>query len=492
MLIAGVFILQQPLSPAVITVDGSCSLANAIISSNTDTSTGGCTAGSGMDVIVLTGDVTLVEALPVVTQGMTLEGGDFTIGRHGTAPDFRILELQGDDTMTLKNVTITNGLSDFGGGIYHNADYLFLEDSLVVGNEATSRGGGIYGSWDTFGMRMTNSTVAYNEAGATGGGIHAPYYGLYVVDSTISGNVAASNGGGVHTQMYTSPTILNSTISGNVSGGQGGGIYNEFYAGTLTVTNSTIVGNSAAVSGGGIYNYPSFAASSVPQGHYNDLFLGNSIVAANVGGNCTSAFQTDEGGNFDDDGSCAGASPIAAGVDFDANLANNGGPTMTHALLPGSAAIDAGGACGLAADQRGFARDPLCDSGAVEFGAAPVGGSTEDVRLIRVTCRNDTTPGSVTFSPGAGVNAWDCEAQGLAVSPGDVVSQVVLGGATDDGSAAGALIGLAAERASCRNATTGQTVNLLLTGGPSFDCVAAGLVVNEGDRLRLLTRGQVP
>jgi uncharacterized repeat protein (TIGR01451 family) len=59
-------------------------------------------------------------------------------------------------------------------------------------------------------------------------------------------------------------------------------------------------------------------------------------------------------------------------VDYNATLANNGGPTMTHALLPGSAAIDATGACPGAVggvDQRGQPRDANCDTGAYEFSA---------------------------------------------------------------------------------------------------------------------------
>ena len=53
---------------------------------------------------------------------------------------------------------------------------------------------------------------------------------------------------------------------------------------------------------------------------------------------------------------------------LDPMLADNGGPTKTHALLPGSNAIDAAGSCGLMTDQRGWLRDDgACDSGSYEF-----------------------------------------------------------------------------------------------------------------------------
>jgi hypothetical protein len=49
-------------------------------------------------------------------------------------------------------------------------------------------------------------------------------------------------------------------------------------------------------------------------------------------------------------------------------LQDNGGPTMTHALLPGSIAIDVipEAACEVDTDQRGFPRDSMCDVGAFE------------------------------------------------------------------------------------------------------------------------------
>jgi len=81
--------------------------------------------------------------------------------------------------------------------------------------------------------------------------------------------------------------------------------------------------------------------------------------------NCQgNAPTTDGGANFGSDNSCTGTTLLTG---FDSVLRDNGGPTMTHALLPGSDAIDAGGACGLATDQRGVARsDGHCDSGAFE------------------------------------------------------------------------------------------------------------------------------
>ena len=116
--------------------------------------------------------------------------------------------------------------------------------------------------------------------------------------------------------------------------GRGGGIDNDTGA-ILTLTNSTVSGNSTDTTGGGIYGANSAG-----------IHLANSIVANNEGNCCTfsdcSGGVPDLGNNFADDDSCGpGFADITPDVDFDTELADNGGPTQTHALLPGSVAIDA-------------------------------------------------------------------------------------------------------------------------------------------------------
>jgi predicted outer membrane repeat protein len=151
--------------------------------------------------------------------------------------------------------------------------------------------------------------------------------------------------------------VTNSTVSNNTAGSQGGGISAGSYT---TVTNSTLSGNSAPF-GGGIYGSPG-TNEPAPT-------IANSIIANNPsGGNCGGTIM-DDGNNFDDDDTCGpGFAPITPDVDFDTELADNGGPTQTHALLEGSVAIDAAGDCGLETDQRGYPRnDGACDSGSYEY-----------------------------------------------------------------------------------------------------------------------------
>src|SRR5829696_1674266 len=182
--------------------------------------------------------------------------------------------------------------------------------------------------------------------------------------STISGakltlnnltvaNGRADNAGGGILNLGTLE-VNNSTISGNRAGTDNGGIGNAS-AGTLTVNNSTISGNSANNNGGGI-------------GNGSTATLNNTIVANNEGGNCAGLPVTDDGGNLEwpgnDCGFALSADPLLG------PLADNGGPTQTHALQPDSPAIDAAVECPPpATDQRGVSRPQgdACDIGSFEL-----------------------------------------------------------------------------------------------------------------------------
>ena len=147
-------------------------------------------------------------------------------------------------------------------------------------------------------------------------------------------------------------TITGSTISGNVASGEhdgqpfgrGGGI-----AGTVTFTNSTLSGNGAALSGGGLEGGGVIKNSTISGNgnggiSTNGMEIGNTILDGNSGvnidGTATSLgyniSSDDGGGNLTGPGDQINTDPMIG------PLQNNGGPTLTHALLPGSPAINAG------------------------------------------------------------------------------------------------------------------------------------------------------
>ena len=152
-------------------------------------------------------------------------------------------------------------------------------------------------------------------------------------------------------------TLENSTLSGNTATGtalSGGGGAIDLYTGSATITNSTIVSNTAVS--------PNQAKSGLWLEN-GTLSLRNSIVATNNGANNfyrTGGTFTSQGYNLADawNGLTTSTGDLTANPKLD-RLADNGGGTLTHALLPNSPAIDRGSAACPATDQRGQTRDDL-------------------------------------------------------------------------------------------------------------------------------------
>jgi hypothetical protein len=436
-----------------------------------------------------TGDVISVrdpvhtEAGIVVTKDLIIagQGADTTVvqaaASPGTAKD-RVVTIAPGMTVTLQGLTIRHGnVADAGGGLL-NEGTLTLINSTVSGNAATYGGGGLHNYFST--LTLINSTVSGNTA-RVGGGLFNYLGTLRLTNSTVSGNAATYGGGGL---FNTGSNLFNAGV------------------GTLTLINSTVSGNAAEV-GGGLYTYNWFTYCDCSG--YAEVGLTNSIIANNPnGGNChNSSFPSSHGYNLDSDGSCRLTDPTdRPSVDpFLGPLQDNGGPTFTHALLPGSPALDAipwgTNGCGttLVGDQRWQARPHAvggaCDIGAyeVEVTGQPLSGWVTGLTPETVTCKDVTTGRTVTLNNPA--TSWDCEAAGLAVTPGDQASMRVQGpvepGATDVG---GAVTGMAPSSGGCTNLTTGQQVKFQhMVGATAASCVAAGLVVHPGDHLQMSVAG---
>ena len=260
---------------------------------------------------------------------------------------------------------------------------------------------------------MTRSTIASNTATAThgsaeGGGLYQDGDAVTIRNTGISGN-SADTGGGLFQESGTM-TVTLSAVSDNAATSRGGGLAAEgglFAANTVELANATVSGNTAGLAGGGLYVAGAGIAPDIATlklsnvtvaGNGNGgiqlthdrsdpvLEAGNAIVGAQLSGaDCAldgAAVITSSGGNLESGTSCG----FTAGSDQQSvadlglgPIADNGGRTLTHDLLPGSPAIDAGRqrTCTRDAngkDQRGLARfydgdgdgDFACDSGAVE------------------------------------------------------------------------------------------------------------------------------
>jgi CSLREA domain-containing protein len=323
--------------------------------------------------------------------------GDLTIAGAGASQTIvdssavgdRVFQVLSRARVTISGVTIRNGRPVIasvreGGGIYVDTARLTLDHVLLTHNDAgaifstlstlivtdtaiiSNTGGfgaGIY-STDHATLKMTNSSVLDNTAGGAGGGIYSNDSSATLSGVTIAGNLGRYGGGGVFNNGAM--TAVNTTISGNrvspflgAGGGAGGGIYNDSGQ-SLTLKNVTITDNSSTEPGGGLFNLDT-----------GTLSMTNSIVARSPsGGNCVGTI-TSAGHNLDSDASCGfdQAGDHSNVFPLLGPLQDNGGPTPTHALLPGSPAINTGDNAGCpATDQRGVARpqDLICDIGSFE------------------------------------------------------------------------------------------------------------------------------
>jgi CSLREA domain-containing protein len=352
-------------------------LTNSTVSDNTGTYGGGIRNLYGGDLTLINSTVSGNTAMVGSGGGISnLYGGTLTLtnstvsgnsayGRGGGISNY----YGGDVTLTNSTVSGNTSADAGGGGIYH-ANYdgnLTLTNSTVSGNSADA-GGGIYSIGI---LTLTNSTVSHNKADDGGGGILANRT-LTLTDSTVSHNDAAysgyyGSGGGI--KSYGTLTLVNSTVSGN-SAQWGGGIYAGYNS---SLTNSTVSDNTAMYMKGGA-GFVSGSKTAIP-------IFSNTIVAGNDPSTptCFIGAVDSLGYNLTDDDSCGFTAPSDLVV-VDAMLGplqDNGGPTETHDLLPGSPAIDAGSVdCPPPdTDQRGVARPrgAACDIGAVEYLPEPRG-----------------------------------------------------------------------------------------------------------------------
>ncbi len=327
------------------------------------------------------GTITLTSGPLVPSKNVTIDASDapglIVSGNHAD----RVLIVDAGVTVSIHDLVLADGYGwDLAGGILNNGT-LHLSNCVVTNSTAATGsfnpdtdfwkgGGGIYNGGGAT-LTLVDSTVSGNSTNLMdGGGIYAfPDSTTSIARSTISGNTAGNTGGGMRTLGNT--TIVNSTISGNVAlGWYGGAIFHT--DGVMDILNSTIANNVAPDGAPSAIFLGSWDATVVPQ-----LSLTNTIVAGNNGYACEqwasggTVSLISGGHNLVQDDTCSPVASDLIGIDAGIGLlADNGGPTWTHALLAGSPAIDAGddSVCP-ATDQRGVPRPQgaACDIGSYEL-----------------------------------------------------------------------------------------------------------------------------
>ena len=335
-------------SPGDLSLREAIELANAFPGADTIT----FDAALASDTIPLTlGMLTISDDLTVTGPGADL----LTIDAGGNSG---VMRVSGATTANISGLTFSGGRTGRGAGLRNDAGATTtLTDMVISGNTATQvsfdAGGGLWNAGD---LTLVRSTVAGNIASGGGGGIFNEGMAT-ITRSTISGN-SASSGGGI-SNFFGSATVTSSTITGN----SGGGIFN--YDGAGTITGSLITGNTDSI-GNEIRN---FSYTFILNG-YNLIGESSQTTAQALSGITVGATDITATSN--------GTNPTAL-ASILGPLADNGGPTLTHALLAGSPAIDMGDPAvmfdAMEYDQRGVGFLRVVDSGGglrVDIGAYEV------------------------------------------------------------------------------------------------------------------------
>lgn len=252
------------------------------------------------------------------------------------------------------------GSAPGNGGAFHvtgNSSRVIINGGAVTNNSAGNEGGGLWNQAGTTmsvnGVAIMNNSVTGIAAGDGGGGIFNNGGITTVSNSTIALNTVAALatvGGGIFNKEGGDFTLSTSTVSGNSTGGAGGGIAND---GTFTLTNSTIAFNSA-LAGGGFSQVSSEASLEISGTIISDNdATGDFWEDFSAGVNTSVSLGFNLIGNDDQDEFISIATDVEGSSPNLAALADNGGPTMTHALVCPSPAVDAGDAGDTSADQRG-------------------------------------------------------------------------------------------------------------------------------------------
>jgi hypothetical protein len=309
---------------------GTGSLRQAVLNADSITGTDTITFSDGTG-----GSVNFTDA---VADTITLSGGQITFGSNLTIAG------PGADRIIIQNTAAQSSTSRVFNVL--SSVIVRLSGLTITGGNCAGPGGGliISGGGSPPNVTVIACAITGNASTTNGGGIYQTLGTLTVVNSTISGNTAAGSGtGGGIENWGTALTLINTTISGNsvtTSGANnGGGIFSQ--GGSTTIRGCTITGNTGVGGASGVRAFSNVnVANSIIAGNVNNTTLPDAVgTFTSVGGNLIGNVGSVTTFNQTGDQTGTGASPVNPQL---AALANNGGPTQTHALLAASTALNGG------------------------------------------------------------------------------------------------------------------------------------------------------
>jgi len=273
-----------PLAPASASV---CTLADHIRSANTNTAVGFCPAGTSHDIITITEDIALTEALPRITGTITIEGSGYTISGGGK---FRIFDVDRGGKLTVKNLSLIAGYGGIeqGGAIRLQSDAQVRVENVTFRNNIAKLGGAI----GTRGVRnsLTVKSSSFVHNSAEQGGALALALDEALIESSSFGQNLAWEAGGAIVAWRGDIDINNSTFHSNVAI-TAGAVYVD--GGIVTLTHLTMLNNAASGgTGAGLRKFKGIA------------YLRNSIIASSAGASECFGRLAQNAGTLIEDWSC--------------------------------------------------------------------------------------------------------------------------------------------------------------------------------------------
>ena len=274
----------------------------------------------------LAGQTIILASDLIINKDLTIDGSGLSSQLTISGANVAHLITQNSPRVTISDLTIADGYTSGNGGAIISSGILTLINTTLRNNFAAGSGGAIYAPYFT----IKNTAIYLNQASG-GGAISMPGNGMStIVNSTITQNQASSSGGAMFLQGSAQAQVFNSTFAHNTAS----------TASELFLINNT------------------------------DLLLSNTVLAC-APGNSGCIVQT--GNSFISSPNSVIDTGTLASFGL-GELADNGGPTKTMTLLPGSPLIDAGDDTICAndpvngLDQRGVTRPQgaHCDIGAFE------------------------------------------------------------------------------------------------------------------------------
>lgn len=180
-----------------------------------------------------------------------------------------VIYCSSDTNVVVQDLTIQNGRSENGGGIYIGDSKVIINAVDIIGNKSLEEGGGIYVKNSKIiidSVKLCFNIAGYNHYTDQGGGLYLDQTDIIIRNSIIHNNIANS-GGGIYCGNSSSLVIEKAILEDNHAGYYGGGVH--VYLSELTI-DSTIIKSNNAFSGGAISAYSSTA-----------IFLSNSNIIGN-------------------------------------------------------------------------------------------------------------------------------------------------------------------------------------------------------------------